>query len=601
MNLHPPKPSLALTVGVIGHRPDRLPEAARAKVILEVENALDAIAREIGIVRQRYADFFEDKPVLSLLSQLAEGADRIVAEAGIMKGWALDVTLPFSTDIYEADFETPESRTKFRDLLGQARSTLILPGNREAAAHAYELAGVTVLGQSDILLAVWDGGPSGGRGGTTFILTLAARVGIPVICVDAKAEAPTRLLWSGLRETPTPIYAIEDCPDADLGKTISRLIEELVRPPLADPEQVHLRSYFQERARSHNLRLEFPLLMAAHFVRSVRRTDVLPAAPDILEVGCIADAEPAKGGDLTKLALAYGWADAIGVRLAQTFRSAFVLNFVFAAGAVVLAATSLLAPPRPFGSEKLWFVIPEIGLILAVIINTRIGRRRRWHERWLEARELAERLRVTLLLWLLGSRPTNFFSGEEPTWTGWYARAAARAQPPRSGSLATEGLAAARTAVLKLLRDQCGYHERNKAWMHQLDRRLEVVGRWLFGCTVAAAGLYVVFALALKKFDLPISSEQHDFVKHVVVAFTAGLPALATATYGIRVIGDFDGIAKRSERTCAALDRLIKTIEREPIDLILLRAQAQSAADAMLGDVASWRLAVESRTLAIPG
>ena len=88
---------------------------------------------------------------------------------------------------------------------------------------------------------------------------------------------------------------------------------------------------------------------------------------------------------------------------------------------MVLAVSSL------FGHGKLPFVIPEIVLIFLVLINTASGRRRRWHQRWLEARELAERLRVALPLWTLGERPTTLFFGQEPTWTGWYARAVVRA------------------------------------------------------------------------------------------------------------------------------------------------------------------------------
>jgi len=84
-------------------------------------------------------------------------------------------------------------------------------------------------------------------------------------------------------------------------------------------------------------------------------------------------------------------------------------------------------------------------------------------------------------------------------------------------------------------------------------------------------------------------------------AIAAGLPALATATYGIRVIGDFEGVARRSERTHMALETVIKAIGKDTLDLALLRARARSAADIMLGDVSSWRLAAESRTLAIPG
>jgi hypothetical protein len=596
MSTHPPKPPLALAVGVVGHRPDRLPQAAVENVAAEVAKFLAALARETRAAGERHADIFAPGPPrLSLLSALAEGADRIAAEAALANGFMLDVPLPFAAATYEADFATPESRDRFHDLLGRARSVLALPGAREAEARAYEAVGLTVLSQADILLAIWDGGPSAGRGGTTDILTFAARAGIPIVHIDAKAAASPRVLWSGLSEVPSPADAIADVPAARLDEALPQLVKELVRPPLAAAEQAALRRYLQERAHGHNFRIELPLLMTALRVQPVRKTDMFPPTPDRLAVEYAAFAAEAEGGDMSALAQAYGWADAIGVQFAQTFRGAFVLNFLFAAFAVVLAVTSIL------GHEKFPFIFPEIALILAVVINTAVGRHQRWHQRWLEAREVAERLRVALPLWALGVRPSTFFSGEEPTWIGWYARAVVRAQGPRSGALDAKGLEAARSVLAGMLRNQCGFHERSEHRMHRLEHRLERLGLLLFLATLFTAGLYVLFALALKIFHCSISEESYEFIKHVVVALTAGLPALATATYGIRVIGDFEGVAKRSARTRAALDRLVETAERDPLDLGTLRVRARTAADAMLGDVENWRLAAESRTLAIPG
>ena len=40
---YPPKPRVALSIGVIGHRPDRLPEPGRADVVREIERVLDLI------------------------------------------------------------------------------------------------------------------------------------------------------------------------------------------------------------------------------------------------------------------------------------------------------------------------------------------------------------------------------------------------------------------------------------------------------------------------------------------------------------------------------------------------------------------------------
>jgi hypothetical protein len=596
MNVHPPKPVLAVSVGVIGHRPNRLPDAARERVKAEVSKVLNMVAREMRSAFQRHADVLAlEPPLLSLVSALAEGADRMAAEAALATGFMVQVALPFRAESYEDDFKTPESQTAFRDLLRRAWSILTLPGSREDGLRAYEAAGLTILNNSDILLAVWDGGPSSGRGGTTNILFGALRAGIPIVHVDAKAEAPTRVLWNGLRDLPMPVDAIEDLPAAEIDQALPLLVDVLVRPPPTPSELTSLNRYFEDRARNLSLRVELPVLMALLGVKPVRKFDVFPPSPEVLAAEYAAFAALAKDANPSRLAAAYSWADALGVRLAQAFRSAVVVNFAFAALAVILAATSL------FGHQKLLFVVPEIVLILLILINTTIGRRRRWHQRWLEARELAERLRVALPLWALGARPTTLFSGQEPTWTGWYARAVIRAQGLRSGCLTADGLAGASAILKKLLQHQCRYHETNARRMHQVDHRLERIGFALFVATLCTAGLYVALALAMGPLDSNLSPDHHELLKHLVIAVTAGLPALATATYGIRIIGDFEGIAKRSQRTHAVLSRLIASIECDLFDLDLLRARARAAADAMLGDVANWRLAAESRPLGIPG
>ena len=91
MNVHPPKPVLALCVGVIGHRPNRLPDAAREKVIAEISKVLGMVAREMRSAFQRHSDVLAPElPLLSLISTLAEGADRMAAKAAPTAGFKLD-------------------------------------------------------------------------------------------------------------------------------------------------------------------------------------------------------------------------------------------------------------------------------------------------------------------------------------------------------------------------------------------------------------------------------------------------------------------------------------------------------------------------------
>jgi len=59
---------------------------------------------------------------LTVVSSLAEGADRLVAREVLAAGGELEVPLPLAVDDYELDFETETSRAEFRQLLERARS-----------------------------------------------------------------------------------------------------------------------------------------------------------------------------------------------------------------------------------------------------------------------------------------------------------------------------------------------------------------------------------------------------------------------------------------------------------------------------------------------
>jgi len=164
-------------VGVTGHRSIDDPEGVGAAV-------RDALAR----VRERFAGTQAIR--LEAVSPLAEGADRIVAHAVLAEqGAALTVPLPFPADDYAADFAAPGSKAEFQELLEQAARIEVMP----AAAtrdKGYDRAGRWVVEHSDVLLALWDGAPSQGRGGTAAIVAYASERGLPVYWVRANGGAP---------------------------------------------------------------------------------------------------------------------------------------------------------------------------------------------------------------------------------------------------------------------------------------------------------------------------------------------------------------------------------------------------------------------------
>jgi hypothetical protein len=638
METHPPRPGLALAVGIIGHRTNRLPSdpAKLAQIAKEISAVLAAIGREAVAAHNKYAEYFSRQlPVVAVVSGLAEGADRLGAQAAIeLKrttsdagvAFELDVPLPFPIEVYEQDFKTDQSKSEFATLLKHCRYALTLPGERsrpgdsdQRAAvrenRSYEEAGLTLLNQSDLILAVWDGKPGAGRGGTRDLLDTAARAGTPIVHVDANCEAPIRVLWNGFDEFPTVPNAVEDLPSGDPDAALPDLMDKLLRPPEAeaDLERRHLKTYYDKSLWLNNFGLAFPMLMALFCVRKPRLADWRPPTPEQLSADLVNfdQSKPpnAKLEQTSVLAAAFGWADAWGVWLAQVFRSAFVLNFSLAALAVVAAAVSLvwndvaelmalhdqadiIEMSRELAHHKLPFVLIELFLIFFVVGITVIGYWRQWHRRWLEAREVAERLRIAFPLWSLGLRPTTF-PAEEPAWTGWYTRCIVREQGMRPAILDGDGLRQSRDTLKGVLSDQCEYHLRTAQRMKKMENRLEGVGLLLFAVTLVV--LIAFFLTVVCHVSLPMR------VSFAVTGIAAGLPALATATFGIRVIGDFDGIARRSERTHQVLQGIIDAIEAEdPPSLASLRARARAGSDIMLGDVSSWRLAAESRTLPMP-
>jgi hypothetical protein len=575
---HPPKPHFALSVGIIGHRPNRIPEDVRPRIAREVAEILAAIRAEAIAAQTRHAHCFATSPPrLAVVTALAEGADRMAIEAALADGFELETPLPFPAHEYENDFESRSAKEAFRSFLGRSRAILELEGNRGQAGKSYAAAGLVVLDNSDILIAIWDGGAADGRGGTVELIAEAARRGMPVIRVDVTASPP-RLHWRGLDDRHTTPMHIDDHPTEAVEVSLERMIDAQVRPPQNRGERHGLAGFFAERSRRLTARIEYPLLMLMLGVRWPRLTDILLPRPENAE-----DHSEADVPDALPIVRAFKWADAIGLRFAQDFRSAVVTNFLVAALAVLVGALNLSYP---------WNGI-ELGLVFLLVLNAFIGQAHRWHHRWIESREVAERLRVAAAMHALATRAIAPF-GAAVTWPAWYVRAIAREAGLRSGRLDQDGLLAAQHQLRSLVCDQATYHDTTARRFTRLHRRLALGGQFLFvAALILSAGVLVA-----KAFHLFVVTPE---LSYWLIVASASLPAFGSASYGIRVIGDFEGAAKRSARMKAQLDGLAGTIGNGSANLEWLRDRVQKTSDVMLGDVANWRLVVESRELSMPG
>ena len=110
-----------------------------------------------------------------VVSSIAEGADRLVAELVLARaGATLEIILPLPADDFVDDFESEASRREFWDLLERASIvTVVEQVPDEERAAAYERAGHAVVDTCDVVVALWDGRPSRGRGSTADVIQYA--------------------------------------------------------------------------------------------------------------------------------------------------------------------------------------------------------------------------------------------------------------------------------------------------------------------------------------------------------------------------------------------------------------------------------------------
>jgi hypothetical protein len=129
------------------------------------------IAAELRKVLSRYPT-----PLVGV-SCLARGSDQVFARVVLDLGEELEVVIPAS-DYRDRKVE-PDNLEEFDALVRQATTVRVLPFER-SNRDAYAAANEAVLAGVDLLVAVWDGGPPDGKGGTGDSVRTARRLGVPL-------------------------------------------------------------------------------------------------------------------------------------------------------------------------------------------------------------------------------------------------------------------------------------------------------------------------------------------------------------------------------------------------------------------------------------
>ncbi len=160
--------------------------AAPVPLVVGVTGHRDLVAAEISQLRELVREFLKDLEVqfpetpLSIMTSLADGADRLVAHEAVAMNIPLLIALPMPVELYKQDFTDAESVKDFEHLYAQGEvlelplvegkmtASMSNPGNERDKQYAQ--AGVYICAHCHILLALWDGKSSEKLGGTAQVV-----------------------------------------------------------------------------------------------------------------------------------------------------------------------------------------------------------------------------------------------------------------------------------------------------------------------------------------------------------------------------------------------------------------------------------------------
>jgi hypothetical protein len=184
-------------VGITGHRLNKIRPESLPRIRAELASVFCLIHAACAQYASAEPGGRRTAPV-TLLTSLAEGADQIAVQVR-PEGWRVEAILPFPRARYAQDFEPAHAtggvdrRAEFELALAQAQA-VVERDDETDPPRAYENAGRAVLAKCDVLVAVWDGMPEAGAGGTKAIVALAIEARLPVIWIRSDDTRPPALV-----------------------------------------------------------------------------------------------------------------------------------------------------------------------------------------------------------------------------------------------------------------------------------------------------------------------------------------------------------------------------------------------------------------------
>jgi hypothetical protein len=528
------------------------------------------------------------KVELAVVSQLAEGSDRVVVQQVFEYATAhgcdarLEVVLPLQQEQYVdvQNFST-ESREEFDRWLAASTFRLEPPrlgvATHEDRANAYAAAGDKLIARCDVLIALWDGKPAAGRrGGTAHTLLNAAARRKPCVWIPVEpGEETSDNLEPGSARPFYELVRTRSRGEPDHEPDSGALDEPVLGPMLQAYEALdeYNREPRPRRAaeRAHGV---VQRLAAGVLDRTVdRRFERGFDAALSRSIERRIDA-----GTPAWLAPPSSRASLLAVHYRRWFKRLSSLVLIAATLGAMVLAVGVAAATR----SALWPGL-ELAFLMLALIAFLVVRSSAFHRRWLSYRVLAERFRTARYLASTGvdfreqARLHDVAVGDQSEV--WLMRAFEEVwdrEPDRQPD-ESELEALKRLLADEWVHAQIEYHRNVTEAQDRLKRRLTVTAYVAFALTLGAAATETLL-VAIGAAERP-----SDIAK----ALTILLPALGASVGAALTINQPTALAQRSAKMQADL-RIVQAEIRAAADMDALIAAAASAVQLIAPEAGSW-------------
>jgi len=537
-------------IGVTGHR--TLPDLGLLNACLEsflASGYLNAFTHEAS---NKLTTAAATPIAFSVISPLAEGADRLVARSVLAKDGLLEVVLPMPREEYENDFDTAESRSEFTNLLAHSHRMVeldcgVATNDPDYRKRAYRCVGEEVVKRCDILVAMWDGQPSRGMGGTAEIVELAITSGRPVLIISTSKPGHAELKNGGVL-------------NADF-------FEEIDSFNLTHPEEAELNIYIDN---------------ACVDLFSSNVGDLIPS-----QLKAIVRA---------RLMPSYCKASLKAKYFQDQFNATGTQGYAFSTLSVFVMALAVVFNLRPFIS----LTGTVLELLLLIILFEMIHRveHERVHPGWLEHRALAERLRIAFYFVACGEQPETSVNRwtihhRDRTWVDRVYNEIIYSLPLLERP-AEPPLQAYRDFIANgWLQGQIDYHLKKSDREHKKNQNLKRLASLSFILAIAISCIHLLFAVQ--------AAQGHHaegaalIAEEILSVFAITLPAAGAAFSGYRSLMEQSRLAARSKAMAVHLNRMRQY--PAPSDPNAFRRFLDRIEDVMLIESEDWLALMEHAEL----